>query len=261
MAWNTNYPTGIAEYASWDDVIALSPSDGDEMVFMGMKWVYLGASSVWLPEEIYNGTPADLRVIEGTEANDAALIANGWSITKNGAGNTSYDGTRVTISQETLAGDNCTLFYTPVGTVNKFIYGRVRVTTAPTQATKPDLALVLRDAARTYIFDLHAGSTGDFPVFISNTSGIHPNCSYDKNVTALNQERFYLYVLKGVTPQIPFPTLYVVCQGFGTSPICTVSESASWPASGGVLDTVVGAAAGVDRGVMQVRNVVAGTFS
>jgi len=95
MAANTTYPSlGVEEVTSWDDMPS-SPLDGQAVMFMGMKWRYSTTDGLWLPAWVYGETLLDVGQIVGDESNDAALVANGWGVTKSGSGATYYDGTRV----------------------------------------------------------------------------------------------------------------------------------------------------------------------
>jgi len=127
MAANTTYPSLVVEeVTSWDDM-PVSPLDGQAVMFMGMKWQYDGTASIWVPAWVYGETLLDVGQIVGDEANDAALVTNGWAITKAGAGATSYDGTRVKFDSSGANANFCNALFPHGGNqASHYIaYGRV----------------------------------------------------------------------------------------------------------------------------------------
>jgi len=128
VAFNTAVIAGVEEYTSWDDVLARPASDGDKVMFMGLKWRYDGTASIWVPAWVYGETILDKLLVDGDEANDAALVAKGWTVNKAAGGTVTYDGVRVRFKGDSADADISNVAFTHTGDQDDkyFFYGRVR---------------------------------------------------------------------------------------------------------------------------------------
>lgn len=194
MVFNTAVIAGIEEYTSWDDVLALSSSEGDVVMFMGMKWRYHTSSGVWLPVFAYEGSPSNVITIDGDEANDAALTAKGWTVSKSGGGATSYDGTRVRFNSVNASADTAFAYFIHTGAVTDgyFAYGRARIDGYVGANYALGGGVSIRTGTNKVTALLRAGVALDYPVFwYNNGSTDLANGSYDASVSFAT-ERFFL---------------------------------------------------------------------
>lgn len=95
----------ITSLTDWNTRLSGTYSEGDYAVWSATGAVYRWAAGLrdgngdWVRQEAYSSSYAHEVYLDGTEANDAAVLANGWTaISTSGNGNVDYDGTYVVLS-------------------------------------------------------------------------------------------------------------------------------------------------------------------
>jgi len=190
MAFNTAVIAGAEEYTSWDDVLARPASDGDRIMFMGLKWIYDGTNSIWVPDWAYGETLSEVTKVDGDEANDAALVAQGWTVTKSG-GTTSFDGTRVRLYSAGATGHTCYLQRSTAGGAGNtyFAYGRIRVDSFIGSNFYAGCILSIKEGTRYRAFEFRYTTANQYSAFCN--AGASTLGTVDDDVDASN-EQFYL---------------------------------------------------------------------
>lgn len=95
----------ITSLTDWNTRLSGTYSEGDYAVWSATGAVYRWAAGLrdgggdWVRQEAYSSSYAHEVYLDGSEANDAAVLANGWTtISTSGNGNIDYDGTHVVLS-------------------------------------------------------------------------------------------------------------------------------------------------------------------
>ena len=95
----------ITSLTDWNTRLSGTYSEGDYAVWSATGAVYRWANGLrggngdWVRQEAYSSSYAHEVYLDGTEANDAAVLANGWTgVSTSGNGNIDYDGTHVVLS-------------------------------------------------------------------------------------------------------------------------------------------------------------------